>query len=589
MRVAPSPVLHFSRQRAESSSCQKSLYPHEIVVYRIFVNNCFVSILLKILAHFIQTLADGFLQNQGAIEMRNNQPVTQREISLAPQQKLISTTDARGVITYCNDAFVEVSGFDRADLIGAPQNIVRHPDVPAAVFAHMWSALKQGRPWMGIVKNRSRNGDHYWVNAYVTPIFEGCQVTGFESVRVKPTPDQIRRAQSLYKRISQGKPAIPSQDSWQPVLLNCVPYLITGLAGAVGGLFLSALTAVSVSAAVAVTVGLLASRWQKQATLRLLQLVEPSTSDPLIAQMYSDERGPQARLETAFVSQTARLNTCLTRLQDTAEQLSALAGQSDLLATDSSKGLDRQRVETEQVSAAVNQMAATTQEVASHVQRTADATQQANLLTGRGRDVARDTREAIERLSAVVGETSMTVAQLARDSDEIGTVVDVIKSIADQTNLLALNAAIEAARAGDMGRGFAVVADEVRQLAQRTSQSTTQIHDLITKLQTSSSNAVQSMENGHRQAEKGVARVLEADQALEGISEAVAHITDMTTQIAAATEEQSAVAEEISRNITTIAQLADQTSEQARRSASLSKDLTKTASTQYSLVERFNR
>lgn len=157
--------------------------------------------------------------------MRNNQPVTQREISLAPQQKLISTTNDRGVITYCNDAFVEISGFDRADLIGAPQNIVRHPDVPPAVFAHMWGALKQGRPWMGIVKNRSRNGDHYWVNAYVTPIFEGSQVVGFESVRVKPTTDQIRRAESLYKRISQGKPAIPRQDAWQPALLDCLPYL----------------------------------------------------------------------------------------------------------------------------------------------------------------------------------------------------------------------------------------------------------------------------------------------------------------------------------------------------------------------------
>ncbi|WP_443200755.1 methyl-accepting chemotaxis protein [Pseudomonas sp. GM18] len=362
-----------------------------------------------------------------------------------------------------------------------------------------------------------------------------------------------------------------------------------GLAGTMGGLFFTAPVAIAVAAGIAVPIGLLSSRWQMRGILRLLQMAEPSTSDSLIAQMYSDARGPQARLETAFVSQTSRLKTCLTRLQDTAEQLNELAGQSDVLATDSSKGLDRQRVETEQVSAAVNQMAATTQEVASHVQRAADATQQANLLTSRGRDVARDTREAIERLSAVVGETSLTVAQLARDSNEIGTVVDVIKGIADQTNLLALNAAIEAARAGDMGRGFAVVADEVRQLAQRTSQSTTQIHDLITKLQTSSNNAVQTMESGHRQAQEGVTWVLEADKALVGISEAVSHITDMTTQIAAATEEQTAVAEEISRNITTIAHLADQTSEQAHQSADLNKELTKTASTQYSLVERFNR
>lgn len=521
--------------------------------------------------------------------MRNNQPVTQREISLAPQQKLISATDVRGVITYCNDAFVEISGFDRADLIGAPQNIVRHPDVPPAVFAHMWNALKQGLPWMGIVKNRSRTGDHYWVNAYVTPIFDGSTVVGFESVRVKPSADEIRRAQALYRRISAGNPGVPRQDAWLPAALNCVPYMATGVAGSVAGLFLSAPIALAVAVAVAIPVGVLCARIRQGSILHLLRGVEPSTSDALIAQMYSDARGPQGRLETAFLSQAARLKTCLTRLQDSAEQLSALAGQSDQLASASARGLDRQRVETEQVSAAVNQMAATTQEVASHVQRTADATQQANALTGRGREVARDTREAIERLSAVVGETGVTVAQLARDSDEIGSVVDVIKGIADQTNLLALNAAIEAARAGDMGRGFAVVADEVRQLAQRTSQSTTQIHALITQLQASSNNAVHSMENGQRQAQEGVAWVLEADQALVGISEAVSHITDMTTQIAAATEEQSAVAEEISRNITTIAGLADQTSIQAHQSTDLSKELTNTAATQYALVARFNR
>ncbi|MBM7059433.1 PAS domain-containing protein [Pseudomonas sp. UL073] len=521
--------------------------------------------------------------------MRNNQPVSQRERTFPAQQRLISTTDLKGQITYCNDAFVEISGFSREELLRAPHNIVRHPDVPPAVFEHMWVTLKKGRPWMGIVKNRCKSGDHYWVNAYVTPIMENGQVVGFESVRIKPSAEQVRRAEALYRRINSGKAAIPSSDRLLPLLQYWLPFIAMATLGSLLGSWLGATWGLPLAAALAIPLGLIGLSWQQGGLRRLLRLTEQSTSDPLIAQMYTDSRGPQARLEMSILSQEAHLKTCLTRLQDTAEHLTQQARQADSLAQNSSNGLDRQRAETELVATAINEMAATTLEVASNVARTAIATQEANRLTGEGRTIAAETREAIQRLSQSVGETGETVTRLAQDSNEIGGVVDVIKGIADQTNLLALNAAIEAARAGEMGRGFAVVADEVRSLAQRTAESTEQIHQLIAKLQRTAEEAVMTMDIGRRQADEGVERVQQADQALSGISDAVANITDMANQIAAAAEEQSAVADEINRNITTIAQLADQTADEAQNTAQLSKELTMTAQTQSALVERFNR
>ncbi|KAA6162948.1 PAS domain-containing methyl-accepting chemotaxis protein, partial [Pseudomonas veronii] len=299
--------------------------------------------------------------------MRNNQPVTQRERTFPAQQRLISTTDAKGVITYCNDAFVEISGFSRDELVRAPHNLVRHPDVPAAVFGHMWSTLKQGLPWMGIVKNRCKTGDHYWVNAYVTPVFDGNQVVGYESVRIKPTAEQIRRAEALYQRINQGKSAVPQRDKWLPVLQDWLPFILISQLSFMIGASLNSHWGFALAAGLSVPLGLLGLSWQQRGLKRLLRLAEQTTSDPLIAQMYTDSRGAQARLEMSILSQEARLKTCLTRLQDTAEHLNDQAAQSNTLAHNSSSGLERQRVETEQVATAVNQMAATTQEVASHV------------------------------------------------------------------------------------------------------------------------------------------------------------------------------------------------------------------------------
>ena len=137
--------------------------------------------------------------------MRKNLPVTNREQKFSHTTKLISSTDLKGFIVDCNDDFVAVSGFTKAELIGQPHNLIRHPDMPSEAYAIMWSQLKAGKPWMGIVKNRCKNGDFYWVDAYVTPVTENGKVVGYESVRSCPKPEDVARATALYQQINAGK------------------------------------------------------------------------------------------------------------------------------------------------------------------------------------------------------------------------------------------------------------------------------------------------------------------------------------------------------------------------------------------------
>jgi aerotaxis receptor len=518
--------------------------------------------------------------------MRNNQPVTQREKTLNPQQRLISTTDLKGKITYCNEAFVAVSGFDHAELIGSPHNMVRHPDTPSAVFAHMWADLSAGRSWMGIVKNRCKNGDHYWVNAFVTPISENGKVVGYESVRVKTTANQVLRAEALYRRLHKGKSAPPPDVSG--MVADVIPGVAIAAAAGGAGLMFGGWGIVAASA-IAVPIGFALRAWYDQHLQRILKVADNSITDPLLAVMYTPYKGALGRLEMALHSQQASLQTCLTRVLDNATHLGTQAREASELAHKSHDGINQHRTETDMVATAVNEMASATQEVSSNAQRTADATRDANRLAGVGKAVVAKTREAIEILSESVNSAASVSSQLASDTQEIGKVVDVIKGIAEQTNLLALNAAIEAARAGEQGRGFAVVADEVRALASRTATSTEQIHGLIENLQTAAKRAVDAMRAGHEQADHGVAQVIEADEALDGIREAIERINDMTDQIASAAEEQSSVAEEINRNVTNIASLSDTNATQAQRSAHLSNELSRTAEGQTALVERFSK
>ena len=227
-------------------------------------------------------------------------------------------------------------------------------------------------------------------------------------------------------------------------------------------------------------------------------------------------------------------------------------------------GMETQYNEVNQLATAMNEMSATASEIARHAASAASCAGEADSEASQSKQVINETINIIGSLSNEVSRASDVIQELANDSNNIGTILDVIRGIAEQTNLLALNAAIEAARAGEQGRGFAVVADEVRTLASRTQQSTQEIQEMIQRLQTAASKAMEVMGSGRTYAENSVDQVTRARESIENISNVISNISDMNIQIATASEEQSAVTEEMNRNITSINDVSDQTMETVR-------------------------
>ncbi|VCW38828.1 Methyl-accepting chemotaxis protein McpU [Pseudomonas aeruginosa] len=266
--------------------------------------------------------------------------------------------------------------------------------------------------------------------------------------------------------------------------------------------------------------------------------------------------------------------------RSTADQSAAISGQT-------SAGMQQQFREIDQVATASHEMTATAQDVARSAAQAADAARGADQATRDGLALIDRTTQSIDSLAANLTSAMGQVEQLASSSEEIGSVLEVIRAIAEQTNLLALNAAIEAARAGDAGRGFAVVADEVRNLARRTQDSVEQIRGVIEGLQQGTRDVVDAMHGSHRQAQGSVEQVDEAVAALQRIGEAVTVINDMNLQIASAAEEQSSVAEEINRNVAAIRDVTESLSSQAEESAQVSQSLNRLANHQQGLMEQF--
>jgi methyl-accepting chemotaxis protein len=346
-----------------------------------------------------------------------------------------------------------------------------------------------------------------------------------------------------------------------------------------------------IATALAVAFGLLAA-WAitRQIIIPLnqtLKVAERVAAGDLTHNLVSLRRDELGQLQRSMQSMTQGLRELVGGISDGVTQIASAAEELSAVTEQTSAGVNNQKIETDQVATAMNEMAATVQEVARNAEEASEAAVAADQQAREGDKVVGEAIAQIERLAVEVGHSTEAMGELKRESDKIGSVLDVIKSVAQQTNLLALNAAIEAARAGEAGRGFAVVADEVRSLAQRTQKSTEEIEELIVGLQNGTQQVATIMDNSRTLTDSSVELTRRAGGSLESITRTVSAIQAMNQQIAAAAEQQSAVAEEINRSVLNVRDVSDQTSAASEETAASSVELARLGTHLQMLVGRF--
>ena len=509
--------------------------------------------------------------------MKTNLPVTQTETPFPEGHYIVSRTDLKGIITYVNDTFVTVSGFSREELVGKNHNIVRHPDMLPGAFDWMWKTIKQGRPWRGVVKNRCKNGNFYWVDALVVPVMTGGEVAGYMSVRTQPSKQQISGAEAFYRQLKAGTAAIPKTVFWKRISLK---YKLNGLvlvllgSQILGGVVNQFGASFGISPAIANrflegfgVLGIAAS-----AALLLTQTQMLTVIDRIVGRLGNIAQGDLTdEIPLAREDELGKLNDALVTMQTHLKAMMSEISESASLMGESADRLSREMIQARKstvaqsdavtrIAAAVEQLVASVHEIADSAQEASHAVGASHGLLGEAAVSMDNSQVATANVVSAVSGAGETMALLSQSIQAIDRVSQVIHGIADQTNLLALNAAIEAARAGESGRGFAVVADEVRKLAEQSGKQTAEITASVHEIQRVTQEALKSMASAGTHVASTDAAMQATRSGLDAVADHGQTVASISRHIADGTRQQSAAGVEISTQVDGIVAEIEQTS-----------------------------